>query len=80
MPESSQAPEKLRPEEGPGDWRNQRQVGFSRLPESGWVELRIYNQHGQQILIQLASPVGCGSTAVHHNTSTMLLKPSFLIS
>lgn len=47
-PESSQASGKVRAEEGPGGWREQRQAGFSRLPGSGWVELRIYKQHGHR--------------------------------
>lgn len=44
-PESSQASGKVKSKEGPGGWREQRQAGFSRLPGSGWVEFRIYNQH-----------------------------------
>lgn len=75
-PESSQASGKVRPEEGPGGWREQKQAGFSRLPGWGWVELGIYNQHGQQIPVWLETPAGCGNTAVHH--STRLLVPSFL--
>lgn len=47
-PERSQASGKVRAEEGPGGWREQRQAGFSRLPGSGWVELRIYKQHGHR--------------------------------
>lgn len=46
-PESTQASGKSRPKESPGDWRKERQAGFSRLPGSGWVELRLDNQHRQ---------------------------------
>lgn len=39
------------PEEGSGCWREQRQTGFRRSPGSGWAEIRIHNQHGQQMWV-----------------------------
>lgn len=39
------------PEEGSGGWREQRQAGFRRSPGSGWAEIRIHNQHGQQMWV-----------------------------
>lgn len=35
-------------EEGPGGWREQRQASFSRSPGS---EIKIHNQHGQQVCV-----------------------------
>lgn len=44
-------------EEGPGEWREQRQAGFS------WSEMRIHNPHGQQLWIELAHSAACRSKA-----------------
>lgn len=51
------------PKEGPGDWREQRQAGVSRSPGSGWAEVRIDNQCGQQTWVWLASSTRRGSKA-----------------